>query len=1227
MVSQAACLSLIASLVAVQHVGAIREPNLMHQSPERTLPQLGAAYDGLLVDSNSTGNVLSAEAISAPTSPNRKRNVLQTRQREEDPNTGALLCKQAPCVDGSCCGPDGICGYGPDFCGDGCTSDCDAVAMCGEFSAHNGTVSCGMNLCCSWGGWCGTSEVHCIEANPFTPCQAGYGSCAIIRPTECGENSGTSTGRTVGYYLASNVANRICNKISPDQIRTEGYTHLFYSFAFIDPDSFRITEATEDDQSLMTSFTSLKTSTMQTWIAVGGYDFSDEGPTHTTWSDMVAEPDRRAAFIDSAITFMDLYGFQGMDLDWEYPVEEKRGGREEDTENFVSLVREMREAFGDKYGLSLTLAPDYWYLRYFDAAAMEQYVDFFGFMAYDLHGSWDSDVLALGSLVRGQADIREIYNNTLPLWYAGLDPGKINFGLAWYGRGYTLEDPSCNELLCPFVGPSDPGQCTGSAGVLSLREIEQVIAERGLQPRLNQESMMKELFWDDQWIGYDDEETHALKRKFANNLCFGGTMAWSVDFNSGAGSGDTPPVSTNGECGFKKGGYVCEGSGFGDCCSSTGWCGTGEDYCGSGCQSGKCLDGGITTDGTCGVANNNMLCGTWEQGSCCSSSGFCGSSEAHCGPGCQSGPCLQDEDGDGSGVIYVDHTIYVQPEPTVQCFAPCTLVFPPSTMATETTMSFAPITTTLTIGGSVTTTVLSPSPVTTNVISFSNLHIPSGTTSSMYALTSNLGPEPTVITINGVTTTITYYITVVANPTTTVVYTLPTTVYTSDGKTQTFSEDQITTMSDYTGTTTSTTTYTDESTTSSTTVVPVIIGPGGFYWSPVPVPTGPKWPIPNLPSPPPIPDPPCFNFLGIFSMNCPPDHNIPTSHFVTGPPKPTCTAACGKVDENNDDDDDDDDESSTCATETQTTCITSKSMVDCHTYVGCDCVTSTATDYYVSCAEDHCTTTSSDVYSGCFITPTKTTTGDYCPLYTYNAALEMVGEPSSAGYSVIYSTATFGPSAVVGTVRETGTAVVVGGSTISLVDVTVTKTVTVDGTTAWLYPETTREVPDFKDWDSIGMSSPPPPTSDEPSKTTTEEPTTTEPLDPPGHPPPRPTAQLWINYAWTGDGGFTPGSWEVYTPKIGDDDWSVCKGDAYAGRIYADDYPFSDVPFPPDLEFKFDILTTEGCSYHGSGDKVGYLRCPDLTKDIECTDGTQDSYECLLDPYPVTQFPRVYCSW
>ena len=46
-----------------------------------------------------------------------------------------------------------------------------------------------------------------------------------------------------------------------------------------------------------------------------------------------------------------------------------------------------------------------------------------------------------------------------------------------------------------------------------------------------------------------------------------------------------------------------------------------------------------TTDGTCGAAFGNTVCGNWAQGACCSMYGYCGNATSHCGAGCQSGPC------------------------------------------------------------------------------------------------------------------------------------------------------------------------------------------------------------------------------------------------------------------------------------------------------------------------------------------------------------------------------------------------------------------------------------------------------------------------------------------------------------------------------------------------------------------------------------------------------------
>lgn len=422
-----------------------------------------------------------------------------------------------------CCSRYGYCGFGPDYCSTAnCVATCDAKTECNPGYGAQWAMSdkCPLNVCCSQYGFCGTTSDFC-------------GNSTVKSPS-CGGTP--SNQRTIGYYEGWSVS-RKCDTMAPEEIPVGAYTHLNFAFASIDPSSFVITPTGPDQIDLYNRTTALKQQdpSLKVWISVGGWSMNDPNQTtFHTYSNLVASKGNQKAFADSLISFMQGYGFDGVDIDWEYPVAPERGGSSADLVNYVTFLQNLRQALdaSGRYGLSITLPASYYYMQRFDIVNISKTIDWFNVMTYDLHGTWDATDPSSGNIVQAHTNLTEIDQTLQLLWRNSITPAQVVLGLGFYGRTFTLSDPSCTAPGCPFSGAGKAGPCTNSAGTLSYTEIERVVSAGG-EVGIDRDAAVEQVVWDgDQWASYDDADTFAMKIDYANRRCLGGTMVWAVSLDA-----------------------------------------------------------------------------------------------------------------------------------------------------------------------------------------------------------------------------------------------------------------------------------------------------------------------------------------------------------------------------------------------------------------------------------------------------------------------------------------------------------------------------------------------------------------------------------------------------------------------------------------------------------------------------------------------------------------------
>lgn len=401
-------------------------------------------------------------------------------------------------------------------------NNCDYKAECnpGDWDAvYYNSTTCPLNVCCSKYGFCGTTSDFCGDATPTRP------SCAV---------DAQSITRVIGYYNSA-AASRACGGMTPFGFPQGVYSHVYFAFGSIDPSTFEVVPASANDEQLYTELASLKARDLgqEMWLSIGGWTFSDAGePTATTFSDLAAaDITYQNVFFSSLTLFMMTWGFTGVDIDWEYPAADDRNGRAEDYANYPVFLKNLKASLDTyKYGLSITLPTSYWYLQHFDLVSIEPSVDWFNYMAYDLHGTWDIGSEWTGAFLNAHTNLTEITTSLDLLWRNNVTASKVTLGLAFYGRSFTLASSSCTEPGCAYLSAGDAGTCSATAGILMNSEIGDIISEYGLTPQLYEDAAVKVITWnDDQWVSFDDEDTWKLKGDFAKSQCLGGVLVWAVD--------------------------------------------------------------------------------------------------------------------------------------------------------------------------------------------------------------------------------------------------------------------------------------------------------------------------------------------------------------------------------------------------------------------------------------------------------------------------------------------------------------------------------------------------------------------------------------------------------------------------------------------------------------------------------------------------------------------------
>ena len=238
----------------------------------------------------------------------------------------------------------------------------------------------------------------------------------------------------------------------------------------------------------------------------------------------------RAKMAESSVQAVIEHGFDGIDLDWEYPSYGEAGiaSSPEDKTNFTLILQAIREALdvqggrdGRHYSLTIAVGADQYYVDGTEMDKVQHYLDFVQLMTYDMRGGFQVLTGHHTNLFTPTGDLFRISTEASAKLFmnAGVPREKIVIGVAFYSRMWQ-QVPNRNNGLHQMAGT------TGTYGPSYDELTPDYINSNNFQRYWDDEAKAPYLFNGHTFISYDDEESIRYKCDYIKQQGFAGIMFW-----------------------------------------------------------------------------------------------------------------------------------------------------------------------------------------------------------------------------------------------------------------------------------------------------------------------------------------------------------------------------------------------------------------------------------------------------------------------------------------------------------------------------------------------------------------------------------------------------------------------------------------------------------------------------------------------------------------------------